>query len=95
MPPRRSLTILSCALASTLLSQAVALARVIANAPGQPTGALTGRIVYMSAGHGWTYSNSSDKWYTQRGDSNEVVEDYGNLDQMNLLPFPLSKSMPP
>lgn len=85
MPPRRSLTILSCALAATLLPQVPALARVIANAPGQPTGALTGRIVYMSAGHGWTYSNSSDKWYTQRGDSNEVVEDYGNLDQMNLL----------
>ena len=39
----------------------------------------------MSAGHGWTYSNASDKWYTQRGDNNEVVEDYGNLDQMNLF----------
>jgi hypothetical protein len=46
---------------------------------------LSGRIVYTSGGHGWTYHNSSDKWYTQRADNNEIVEDYGNLDQMNLF----------
>jgi len=60
-------------------------ARVIVSAPGQPAGALSGRIIFTSGGHGWTYSNSSDKWYTQRGDNNDVIEDYGNLDQMNLF----------
>lgn len=55
------------------------------SASAQITGGLTGRIVYTSAGHGWTYHNSSDAWYTQRGDNNEIVEDYGNLDQMNMF----------
>lgn len=59
--------------------------RVIAPAPGQPAGALSGRIIYTSAGHGWTYHNSADRWYTQRADNNEIIEDYGNLDQMNLF----------
>jgi hypothetical protein len=51
----------------------------------QIAGSLSGRIVFTSAGHGWTYDNSADVWYTQRGDNNEIVEDYGNLDQMNLF----------
>src|SRR5262245_11495327 len=50
----------------------------------QNQGSLSGRIVYMSAGHGWTF-NSSGFWYTQRGVSYEMVEDYGNLDQMNFF----------
>src|SRR5262245_45658093 len=74
-----------CLLAMAWSLQGRADARVIASAPGQPAGTLSSRIIYTSAGHGWTYSNSSDKWYTQRGDSNDVVEDYGNLDQMNLF----------
>lgn len=85
MPPRRSLILACCVLSGTFPLERAADARVIANAVGQPAGALSGRIVFMNAGHGWTYSNASDKWYTQRGDSNEVVEDYGNLDQMNLF----------
>ena len=52
---------------------------------GQIAGALSGRIVFTSAGHGWTYDHSADIWYTQRGENNEIVEDYGNLDQMNLF----------
>ncbi|HTD87260.1 MAG TPA: hypothetical protein VK850_11850 [Candidatus Binatia bacterium] len=53
-------------------------------ANAQIQGSLTGRIVYMSAGHGWTF-NSSGFWYTQRGVSFEMIEDYGNLDQMNFF----------
>ena len=48
----------------------------------QIAGTLSGRIVFTSAGHGWTYDNSANAWYTQRGDNSEIVEDYGNLDQM-------------
>ena len=53
----------------------------------QPAGALSGRIVFIGAGHGWTFANesTSPRWYTQRGVANSMVEDYGNLDQMNLF----------
>jgi hypothetical protein len=51
----------------------------------QPTGALTGRIIFTSAGHGWTWGGSS--WVTQRGVNWEMLEDYGNLDQMTLFAF--------
>ena len=52
-----------------------------------PAGALSGRVVFIGAGHGWTYANTSanPRWFTQRGVANSMVEDYGNLDQMNLF----------
>ncbi len=52
-----------------------------------PAGALSGRVVFIGAGHGWTYANPSatPRWFTQRGVANSMVEDYGNLDQMNLF----------
>ncbi len=50
----------------------------------QPVGPLTGRIIFASAGHGWTNdSTSTTLWYTQRPNTFGVVEDFGNLDQMN------------
>ena len=60
-----------------------ALSGPIAPASGQPTGALSGRIVFTSGGHGWTAGASS--WSLQRGVLLEMNEDYGNLDQMNLF----------
>ena len=49
----------------------------------QPTGALSGRIVYIGAGHGWTARNTTNgTWYTQRPETNEMIEDMGNQDQM-------------
>ncbi|MCX7626533.1 MAG: hypothetical protein N2Z21_10055 [Candidatus Sumerlaeaceae bacterium] len=52
----------------------------------QPRGSLSGKIVYCSAGHGWTCDNTSTTlWYTQRPLSFGIVEDYGNLDQLNLF----------
>lgn len=63
------------------------LAGSLQPAPGQPAGALTGRLVFMSAGHGWTFDNASKTWVTQRGVGNEMVEDYGNLDQMTLFAY--------
>lgn len=55
----------------------------IAPASGQSTGALSGRIVFTSGGHGWTANSSA--WGLQRGVLLEMNEDYGNLDQMNLF----------
>ncbi len=48
----------------------------------QPTGALTGKIVYTSPGHGWQWNSSLGRYATDRGDNNEIVEDFGNQDQM-------------
>lgn len=41
------------------------------------TGALSGKSVYLSAGHGftWTSVSGSFVWTTQRGNSNDIVED--------------------
>ena len=49
----------------------------------QPVGALTGKIVYTHAGHGWTANNTGNgAWSTQRPETFEMVEDMGNQDQM-------------
>ncbi len=50
----------------------------------QPEGALSGKVVYVHAGHGWVYS-SSNGWNLQRPETFEMVEDFGNIDQMNFL----------
>lgn len=55
----------------------------ITPAIGQPPGALSGRIVFTSGGHGWTADASS--WYLQRSVLLEMDEDYGNVDQMNFF----------
>ena len=52
------------------------------NAAGQPAGALTGVTVFMSAGHGWTAGEDSD-WFLQRPNLLGMIEDYGNIDQLN------------
>ena len=55
----------------------------VAPAARQPAGALSGRIVFMNSGHGWTWD--PDYWRLQRGTGNEMNEDYGNLDQLNFF----------
>lgn len=62
--------------------------RLVLSAPGlvevgaQPVGPLTGKIVYTSAGHGWQWNNTLNRFATDRGDNNEIVEDFGNQDQL-------------
>jgi N-acetylmuramoyl-L-alanine amidase len=49
----------------------------------QPLGPLTGKIVYVAAGHGYTNDNlGSRTWSTQRPATNEMVEDFGNQEQL-------------
>ena len=50
----------------------------------QPQGPLTGRIVYTSAGHGWQWNNTLERWATDRPNLLSMVEDFGNQDQMTL-----------
>ncbi len=63
------------------------------NVRRQPTGALTGRHVYIGGGHGWTFDSDNpttgNAWYTQRGNNLGIVEDLGNVDQMGLLALAL------
>ncbi len=55
----------------------------VTNADGQPAGALSGVVVFCSAGHGWTANTSS--WGLQRPVLLDMNEDYGNLEQLNYL----------
>src|SRR6266496_2294921 len=51
----------------------------------QPTGALSGKIVFTVGGHGFTaFDNGGGVggWHTQRPLTNSMVEDLGNQDQM-------------
>lgn len=52
-------------------------------AMGQPTGALTGKVIYTSGGHGFA-ATASGGWTTGRGNNNSVSEDMGNKDQMSI-----------
>ncbi len=57
----------------------------IAPAGTQPAGALSGRIIFTSAGHGWVWMGSG--WGLGRPVLNSMNEDYGNLDQMTMFVF--------
>jgi len=47
----------------------------------QPAGALSGKIVYLHGGHGWTADNlGAGAWFTQRPETFEIVEDFLNQD---------------
>lgn len=48
---------------------------VWSDAAGATPGALSGKVVYVSASHGFTWTASIDRWATQRGNTNDVVED--------------------
>src|SRR5687768_15174393 len=61
--------------------------RMLAVSPGmvavgsQPAGNLTGKIVYTTPGHGWNWSSVLGRWATDRGENNDMVEDFGTQDQ--------------
>ncbi len=52
-------------------------------AAAQPAGGLDNIVIYASAGHGFAYSTNYAMWMTGRGLGNGVVEDIGNIDQLN------------
>jgi len=54
----------------------------------QSQGSLSGKSVYLSPGHGWTYSTGNN-WYTQRGNTLGLVEDLSNADGIDyfLVPY--------
>lgn len=62
---------------------------VPAEVPGGGTGFLTGKHVYVSQGHGWTWTDALGAWSTQRGNTWGVVEDFLNAEAINqyLIPY--------
>src|SRR6476469_2917730 len=50
--------------------------------PQTYSGTLNGKIVFTSGGHGWQYNATLGRYATDRGDNNEIVEDFGNQEQM-------------
>lgn len=49
----------------------------------QTTGSLSGKTVWLSQGHGWKADNASNNWLTQRGNTNDYVEDFGSVEGIN------------
>ena len=52
-------------------------------AAAQPTGPLSGVVVFTSAGHGFGADSNLTSWIPERPLLNAVNEDTGNIDQMN------------
>ncbi len=50
---------------------------------GQPQGALSGKAVWLSAGHGWYWSETLNRWNTQRPNTYGIVEDFSNAEAVN------------
>lgn len=76
------------ALAKTAEDAPVAAADLanVATSAQQRRGALSGKIVFMNAGHGWTHDpDFTPPWRLQRGITQGMNEDYGNLDQLNFF----------
>ncbi len=46
----------------------------------RPSGALSGKTVWLSPGHGWIYYTSLGRYATQRGNNNDMVEDFGTIE---------------
>lgn len=51
--------------------------------PQTYSGTLNGKIVFTSGGHGWQWNTTLGRYATDRGDNNEIVEDFGNQEQMS------------
>ncbi len=49
----------------------------------QPTGSLSGKTVWLSPGHGWLYFTSLGTYSTQRGNTNDMVEDFASIESVN------------
>ncbi|MCC7476408.1 MAG: fibronectin type III domain-containing protein [Pirellulales bacterium] len=64
---------------TTPVESGSALAAGLVATGSQPTGPLTGKIVFVSPGHG--YQHASGSWRAGRGETNDMVEDFGNYDQ--------------
>ncbi|NUP88896.1 MAG: family 10 glycosylhydrolase [Candidatus Sumerlaeia bacterium] len=62
----------------------------VLSGPGQPpaigqpmpAGALSGATVFVNPGHGWYYSSALGRWATQRGNTNNIIEDLATAESV-------------
>ncbi len=52
-------------------------------------GPLQGKTVYLSAGHGFTWNSTLSAWSTQRGNTNELVEDLISAETVSQYLMPM------
>lgn len=52
-------------------------------------GALAGKVVYLSPGHGFTWDTGSANWRTQRPTTNEIVEDLVSIETLSQYVMPM------
>lgn len=53
------------------------------------TGALAGKTIYLSPGHGFTWEAGLNRWATQRGNTNQIVEDLVSTESVSQLLLPM------
>lgn len=56
-------------------------------------GALTGKTIYVSPGHGWTWLPSVPGWRTQRGNTHDLVEDLISTETIAYFLIPMLRNM--
>ncbi|HUQ08570.1 MAG TPA: N-acetylmuramoyl-L-alanine amidase [Kofleriaceae bacterium] len=61
--------------------------------PRAATGALAGKTIYVSAGHGWVWDASLGRWRTQRGNTHDLVEDFVSVETLSQHLVPLLHDM--
>ena len=57
---------------------------------GRPRGgALAGKTIYVSAGHGFVWDTNLGRWRTQRGNTHDLVEDFVSVETVSqhLIPY--------
>lgn len=79
-PPKREHEIAS------LISIRQLQSPIVKQSMKQPaTGFLEGKFIYLSPGHGWYWDDTLNRWATQRGNTNDVVEDLSNAESVTFL----------
>ncbi len=53
------------------------------------TGALSGKTIYLSPGHGFYRSSPLGRWATQRGNTNDLIEDLVSIETLNQYLLPM------
>jgi N-acetylmuramoyl-L-alanine amidase len=60
------------------------------NASVKGTGALAGKVIYLSPGHGFTWeAGTINQWRTQRGNTNDIVEDLVSIETLSQFLMPM------
>lgn len=73
----------------------VRLERTVPRIGGSPSasvrgvGALAGKVIYLSPGHGFTWEAGLSNWRTQRGNTNDIVEDLVSIETLSQYLMPM------